>query len=83
VTGGRARLDELDRTLADLVASDDISRGRADDIRAAVADVRAEVDAWTAATSTTTTTTPPTTATDRDQREHPDRGKGRDKKDDD
>lgn len=82
-TRGGALLDELDRTLADLVAGDDISAARVNDVRTAVAGVRAEIAAWSAATTTTSTTTPPTTAAERDQRERPDRGKGRDKKDDD
>ena len=80
---GSALLDDLDHTLADLVAGDDISAARADDVRTAVAGVHAEIATWVAATTTTSTTTPPTTAAKRDQGEHPDRGKGRDKKDDD
>jgi len=82
-TRGGALLDDLDHTLADLVAAHDISAARAKDVRTAVAGVRAEIATWVAATTTTSTTTPPTTAARRDQREHPDRGKGRDKKDDD
>ena len=79
---GRALLDQVDQTVAQLEADDDISAARADEVRAALGDVRAGIDAWVASTSTTTlppTTTPPTTADDREPKKHPDPGKGRDK----
>jgi hypothetical protein len=80
---GRTLLDQVEQTVASLEADDDISADRADEVRAALGDVREGIDTWVASTSTTTlpptTTSPPTAPDDREPKKRPEPGKGREK----
>lgn len=87
-TGDAARGDDLlgqiESTVTALQEADDITEARADEVRAAVDEVRTGLDAWVAtSTTTTTTTTPPTTVRERDDNDERGNGDGKEKNGDD